>query len=356
MFQSKLLKIFYVFLVFVSLQTQAAGPFCSELFRDEYQAPYRITITDLRNSFRVLNQVLLEKLKQSPNPYAEYSFAEPYNAFFKSSGNEEEARPWKSLARELRLTRPQLESSWKKPLYLSPMDIALYKGHLFPASYFIRRTALKGLNRGVPVDFPSYGEKLPYASVKGSNVEVHEAGGSKKLFELWLEEHRSTSSDNFATLYRACSRQEYELQIFIRDLKAGDLDQPISEQDVKLLDRIASSSEEYDQKSELERLVKFAYQGHQSRRQLVSRLIQSIAFLSGGVFTSFDEAGARGFKRENDVIIKYHVPLSKLQQLIFNNEAYLGIEFSYFELAFIDEPNQQNAKSILFASIFSVGE
>lgn len=329
----------------------AHGLTCRALFEESSVTPYRVTKKDLKNAFAEIDKAFVERL--SKNPFAESDLSEPYNAFFLPEGGFEPGVTWRTPFKELKLSREQLNESWSRPLYLRPTEVVLYRGHLFPSAYFVRRTSLGGLNRAIPENFSSFGEQLPYARVRGSSVEVHETGGSRKLFELWLSSQNNQSE--LVTLYRSCSKAEYQQQIFVRNMMRKDLDQPVATSEIEALRKISSSikdEDNYQNKQNLDRITQDFQTG--TRRALVAELMRSIGYSSGGVFTSLDFWGAEGFQRENDVIVHYQIPRATLQQLVTGHEVYFGIEFDYFELAFIDEAQNQNAKTVLFNSILGI--
>lgn len=331
----------------------AEGPRCSSLFSSD-EIPYLITTADLKKAFNKISNEFKGRLKL--NPFGEHDESEPYNAFFLPEGGFEEGISWRQLAKQLNVTDAQIESSWQRPLYLSPMEIALYKGHLFPSAYFIRRTSTgQGMNRTMPQNFPSYGEKLPYVSVRPRAIDVHDTGGSKKLFELWSEGLAEKHS-GFVTLYRAASMTEYQLQAIIQKLYRSDLNEIVTEAEVLEIKNILeqkSGEKAYSYGYELRDII--LNHKKASKKELLSALTNSLSFLSGGLFTTDQADSADAFRHESDdVVISYTLPVAMLGNLVNKNEVYFGIEFDYFEIAFIDEPTNQNAKLFLINSLSGV--
>jgi len=294
-------KIFFMLFMCFSFASFAVGPRCISLFAND-EIPYTITPADLKKAFNKISNEFKDRMKM--NPFGEYDSSEPYNAFFLPEGGFEEGVSWRQSAKLLNVTEAQIESSWYVPLYLTPMDIALYKGHLFPSAYFIRRTSTgHGMNRTIPQNFPSYGEKLPYASVQPRAISVHDTGGSRKMFELWSEGLAEKNS-GFVTLYRAASLTEYQLQVVIRKLYHSDLNAMVTEAEVVEIKNILeqfTGEEKYSYGYELAAVI--SNHSQSSKKELLMALTKSMAFLSGGLFVTDQAKSAEGFKREDSVVI-----------------------------------------------------
>jgi len=342
------LKIALVTLFCFSASAQTHS--CTALFGTNQMKSYPISLNQLKNALKKIDKSLEKPLDDIDDP----DWTNPHNAFFRPEIPYEDGQTWRHTMKDLVLTQQQIDSSWKNPVYLYPMEVALYKGHIFPSAYFIRRTSMgNGLNRRAP-DKPSiFAEQLPYAVVRGTTIELYTSGGSQKLFELWSQD-QATKNDSIV-LYRAASKVEYRLQKAIQSLMLKKPNELITTEELQVFEQISSSMDNEGYNANKLDLDSAIQQYRSASRQLcVSKFMALLGSSSGGIFTSFDFEGANGFKGPDSVIIKYSLPLLKLRELVAKNQVYVGLEYNYFEILFIDQHDNQSAKSLLLKSITDI--
>lgn len=341
-------KLGWLALFYFSAQAQTHT--CSSIFQTDQIKPYSISLNQLKNAFKKIDQTLDKPSENIDEP----DWTSPHNAFFRPETPYEDGQTWRHSMKELNLTQQQIDSSWATPLYLFPMEIALYKGHLFPSAYFIRRTSMgNGLNRSAPDKPSQFAEQLPYAVVRGSSVEIYKSGGSRKLFELLIENHPTSSGS--VVLYRAASKTEYHLQVAIQKLMLKKPNELVTAEDLQTFEQISASMDDGGYNAHKLDLDSAIQQCKSSSRQVfISKLIGTLGPLSGGIFTSLDIEGANGFKTSDGVILKYSIPISKLREMVLKNQVYVGIEYNYSEILFIDQPENQSTKSLLLKSLAEV--
>lgn len=328
---------------------EASGLSCAKVFSQNETVPYQVTMPEVKNAMNEIDKAFNRKFSEID----ELDVSDPYNAFFLPEGGFTGKKTWRGAASKMKLTQEQLDSSWQEPLLLEPTEISLYKGVLFPTAFYVRRVSLGGLDRAYPYTFSSYGKELPYAVLRGPEVEIHRNDGSKKIFDLWAKEN--TAADGSITLYRSANKSEYQLQVLIRHMKKLDSNQPAGDREISVLKQLAKRLGENglnDAKASLEYILQSKDQA--PRSELIAALLQSLGGTSGGVFTTPGLKAVKSFKGENDVIMSYKMTAAQLRQLLESNEIYVGIEFHYIEIAFIDNAQNQPAKNILIDSLTGV--
>lgn len=228
--------------------------------------------------------------------------------------------------------------------------MTLYKGVLFPNAIYVRRVSNGGLNRAYPYGFENYGKEMPYAVLHGDHVEIHKNNGGQKIFELWLKDN--LSKDGLVTLYRSGLDLEYELQALIFKMKKLDLKKAADASEVSHLQKISQKLSERGYE-DLHRNLDYVLKkiGNISRGQLISDLLQELGGISGGIFTTPSSKAVQSFPDEGNLIMVYKFPVDKLIQMFSLNQIYVGIEFGYIEIAFIDSVENQQSKSILIDSL-----
>jgi hypothetical protein len=342
-------KTLAIFILAFSFQAWAAGLSCQQFLAGTPSTSY-LRVSELKRAFEKIEEAFASPSSRGHEGY----LSEPFSALLYPEGGFAEGETWRDRLKSVRFTQETIDKSWQAPQMFSYLPLILYKGHLFPGSYFIRRTSTgHGLNRSIPFDFSSFGKNLPYVEIGKSAVTIHSSGGSKKLFDLWAQDH--IKSDGFVELHRAAAESEYKLQVFIGDLSRKDVNQRATIQERNELDQIVlEMAKDYNYHAIKSLLSQILENPSPTRREVIDQITTSIGFFSGGIFTAFDYSAALSFKAPEQVVITYKIPLSQLRELVYANRVYFGVEFNYFEIAFIDKPDDQRAKNLLFHSITHV--
>jgi hypothetical protein len=355
------LKYFVIFELFsvltLSSVTLANTLQCSQLFTSAEQ---KSSITRAINREVKSKPIKLKDLKSAisklekdltpgPDNIDGLPWTHPYSAFFRKSVDD--FVPLTDELVKLNITDKQLQSSWKTPLSLSPLNLTLYKGHLFPAGYYFRRTWTgRGFNRSISSSDFEFGKQMPYAVIDGSNIEIFNSGGSRKMFDIWLQDH--VSSDGSVSLYRGTSNNEYEQQLLIQKLLKTNLSEIINYEDIQALQKL---SNEVDMTGPYGPWIQgrlAEYLNHpttKTRNDLLKTLLEIVGHK--GIFVSFNYFGAAGFRERGGPVMEYKISKIYLNELINKQQFYLGIEDNYFELLFFYDAE---VTSRLVSSLFSV--
>jgi hypothetical protein len=347
MFRYLLLTILTLLLFDSSLSRAGSFDSCSQIFEDGIE----LLSSDIRSTLDAIGRDLI---RENPDVVHSDSFDEPFNAFFRRSIDLEFPDKSRVDPKDISVEEQKVGESWTRPVLLSPMPVVVYKGHLFPSSYFLRRTryfnAFGAMKFNAPYDIAEYGEHLPFVEPTGSNsYALHRTGGSKKLLELIT---RDLPEDGKLNLYRAVSGAEADVQLLIHRLLIHGRDKRISPTEIAELKRVSVALS--PQSEQTNRFIAEIEKNRPTRLMAARGLAGILSGSYHSTFTSTSFEGASEFlSADTDRVISYQVPIQKLQQMV-GPQLYVGLESDDPEFAFIDEPNEQVAKLTLFENIIGV--
>lgn len=284
-----------------------------------------------------------------------------WDAFFGVQNIAKRGQTWEHLFDEVKLSQPELDSSWIRPVTLSPLNVALFRGHLFPDAFFMRSTmyfnAYRGQFQRERFRMASLAARLPYITLGlGQPPQVSKTGGATKLLELLVT---NDAGDGYLTMYRGCSLMEQRLQLFIRDLLEGSAESPITREDRARLRRILQESSG----SLADAMAGFRFErARPTRLQAAADLAEVLNGANDATFVGSTEEKAREFTdlgvtppgTSADTIIRYRVPIEALRRWVEEGAVYVGVEFDAIEAGFGksgEDSRDQSARFLLFRSI-----
>lgn len=284
-----------------------------------------------------------------------------WDAFFGVQNIAKRGQTWEHVFDEIKLSQPELDASWSRPVTLSPLNVALFRGHLFPDAYFMRSTmyfnAYRGQFQRERFRMPSLAAKLPYIFLTpGLPPKVEKTGGTMKLLELLAA---GDAQDGYLTMYRGCSMMERRLQLFIRDLLEGPGDAPFTREDRAGLRKILQES----RGSLADAMAGFRFErARPSRAEAATDLAEVLNGANEATFVGWTAEKAREFtdlavthpEESADTIMRYKIPVEALRPLVERGAVFIGVEFDAIEAGFGkcgEESDDQAARFLLFRSI-----
>lgn len=276
-------------------------------------------------------------------------------AFFDVSALEPDpAVTWADVFPRIELTPAQLDESARRPVTLAPLNIALYRGHLFPDAYFVRSTMYWNDYRErfdyVSPDLPKLGGDMPYLRLGASGtVEVHRSGGAEQLLAMLGED---LGGATHLTAYRGCSRTEVAVQGLIADLLQGAGGAPLSRAERARFEALVRRDDELS--SALPALEAGA-----RRAETATSLARLLGARNEATFVSNSRAKAVDFLDDPeesgaDVVAEYRIPFAELAQHVRRGSVYVGVEFDALELGFgakSSEDVDQRSKFLLYRAL-----
>jgi hypothetical protein len=295
----------------------------------------------------------------------------PLDAFFAVENLVQEGETWRDLAARITLTPEQLQRSEHAPVTLAPMNVALYRGLLFPDAYFMRSTLYwnpmrEQLAHVGTFDIAKFTARMPFIDLRGAlagglalddgtAARVHEHGGARQLMRMLRE--RAGGAD-VLTAYRGCARSEFEVQRFVRDLLREPQDAPPSPQERARLTALVARFAD-----DVTAAVEAAVPPAGTRAELAAAIADVLGGHNQATFVGFDAAKAQDFQdtevdprsgESSEVIVTYRLPLDALEQHVERGTLYLGVEFDALEAGFgehASDPSDQSTKLLLFRSL-----
>jgi hypothetical protein len=295
----------------------------------------------------------------------------PLDAFFSVENLVQDGETWRDLAARITLTPEQVQQSERTPVTLSPMNVALYKGCLFPDAYFMRSTLYwnpmrEQLAHVGSFDITKFTARMPFIDLSGtragglalddgSGARVHESGGTRELMAMLRARAGGAGT---ITAYRGCARSELEVQRFVRDLLTEPQDAPLSVQERARLAAIVARFGD-----DVTAAVDDAVPRTGTRAEVAAAIADVLGGQNQATFVGFDAAKAEDFQdaevdprtgASSEVIVTYRLPLDALEEQVAKGTLYLGVEFDAVEAGFGEhpaDPSDQSTKLLLYRSL-----
>lgn len=287
----------------------------------------------------------------------------PYDAFFNVKNIAKRGQTWLDLYDQIELSQTQLDASEQRPVSLSPLNITLFRGHLFPDAYFMRSTLYWNEHRGghfmrAPFKMTKLSRQMPYITLprgtgSGTDSGLSTEGGSRAVFDIVKE---LLGSEGHITAYRGCSKSERALQLLIKDLIEGAQDEPISKEERRRLREIKTKHSD----GLADALEGFEFNRRRpTRGEAASELADFLGEVNDATFVGFNREKAMEFTNlgddteevHTDTVLTYRIPVAEMEQHVDRGTLYFGTEFDAVEAGFgevPDHPEDQATKLLLY--------
>jgi hypothetical protein len=294
----------------------------------------------------------------------------PLDAFFAVQNLVQDGETWRDLAARIELSPEQIRRSEHGPVTLAPLNVALYRGCLFPDAYFMRSTLYwnevrEQLAHVGSFDIRKFTQRMPFIDLRGhgdggvaladgSQARVHVDGGSRHLLTLLQERADATGH---ITAYRGCARSEVEIQRFVRELLQEPHATALLASEWAHFDAIGARFGD-----DVCAAVAASVPRTGTRAEVAAAIADVLGGQNQATFVGFDAAKAEDFQdaepdprtgESSEVIVRYRLPVDELTAHVEAGTLYLGIEFDALEAGFGENVDaaDQATKLLLYRNL-----